>query len=83
MRVTLADSRCGLDFTKSEGGDSRGGTKVYFGLGCDRPRPTDTQEIGHSDQVGQGSRLHFSHNVAAVHLHCDFADIELCGNLFV
>ena len=84
MRAALADSRCGSGFlSNSEVGESRARKKVYFGLGCGRPRPTHTQEIGQSDQVSQGPGSHFSHDVAAVHLHRDFADIEFGGNLLV
>ena len=36
----------------TEVGESRTGKKVYFGLGCGGLRSADTQEVGHSDQVG-------------------------------
>ena len=67
----------------SQSGESEARKKVYFGLGCYGPRSADPQEIGHSDQVSQGSCLHFPHDVAAVHLHRDLADIQLGGDLLI
>ena len=58
-------------------------SKVYLGLGRFGFRAADAQKIGHPYQVRQRSRLHFPHDVSAMHLHCDLSDIHLRGNLFV
>ena len=39
--------------------------------------------ISHPDKVCQRLGLHFSHDVAAMHLYCDLADTQLTGNLLV
>ncbi len=38
---------------------------------------------GHLHQVGEGIRLHFSHDLPAVRLHRDFADTQFCADLLV
>jgi Histidine kinase-, DNA gyrase B-, and HSP90-like ATPase len=41
------------------------------------------ESVRHPDQLGQGFRTHLSHDVAAMNLHCNLADVEIVRNLLV
>ena len=41
------------------------------------------ERLGHSHQIGQGSRGHFPHEVATVDLHGDLAHPDFSGDLLV
>src|SRR5882757_4208378 len=55
----------------------------YIGLGALPLLATDPQRFGHSHQIGQRPRLHFSHRMPAMDLHRDFAHAQFAGDLLV
>src|SRR3982074_271143 len=46
----------------------RSGGKSYLGFDALRLRATNSEHFGHSDQIGQRPRTHFSHDVPPVNL---------------
>src|SRR5271155_4554302 len=56
---------------------------LYIGLGPLWLGPAYPQDIRHPHEVGQRSRAHLAHDVAAMDLHGDLADAEFRRNLLV
>src|ERR1700737_3404023 len=73
-RSTAAQSRSGgrIEIVKS-----------YLGLFARRLRTTNSERLGHSDQIGQRPRTHFLHDVSTVDLHGNLSKTNLGCYLFV
>src|SRR5215468_4822901 len=41
------------------------------------------EDVSHPAELGKRTRLHLSHQVAAMHLHCTLREADIVGNLFV
>jgi len=48
-----------------------------------RLRSGDAEPIRHSHQLGQRFRLHLAHDIAAMNLHGNLANVEIGGDLLV
>src|SRR6266481_2353597 len=56
---------------------------LYAGLTARRLFRCEVQLVGHPGQLRQGSRLHLSHDLAAMHFYSDLADADVEGDLLV
>ena len=41
------------------------------------------EDVRHPAELGKRTRLHLSHHVGAMHLHCSLRDADIVGYLFV
>ena len=41
------------------------------------------EDVSHPAELGKSTRLHLSHQVGAMHLHCTLREADIVGNLFV
>ena len=61
----------------------QGKEKYPYDLGRSTLAARNAQKICHSYEIGQRVRMHFPHDVAAMHLHRDLAQTYFASDLFV
>src|ERR1700733_5665741 len=57
--------------------------KLYLGLGAFWFVASNAKSVGDSCQIGERPSPHFSHDMAAMDLHCDLADTQFLRNQLV
>src|SRR3989337_2155255 len=63
--------------------ESGGWEQLYYGFGRLRLCDIGSQPVGDTHQVRQGLSLHLAHELGAMDLDRDFAELKFCGDLLV